>query len=173
MHRLGCFPDSTTVHARQCANAVDKPDVMGWHDAREHPELLELGKDYVLQDHMFEPNFGSSIPSHVAMVSSWTAKCPDPRDVTTCRPDLVNPHSPTKDHPDIPPYAWTDVTWLAHKHHVTGGTTSSPAPRPTARAAATRCASRPSARRGRRSCGTRSPGSRPYTRTASWGTSRP
>jgi phospholipase C len=118
MHRLGCFPDSKVKHARQCATAVDKPDVMGWHDAREIPNYWAWAKDYVLQDRMFEPSFGSSLPAHVAMVSAWSAKCPDPTDVNTCRPDLVNPRSPKKTHPDVPSYAWTDVTWLAHERNV-------------------------------------------------------
>jgi phospholipase C len=117
MHRLGCFPDSKN-HKRQCSYAVDRPDVMGWHDAREIPNYWRYAKNFVLQDHMFEPNMGSSIPVHVAMVSAWSAACRNPQHVTTCVPDVVNPLRFAKQFPDDPPYAWTDVTWLLHKADV-------------------------------------------------------
>ncbi len=31
------------------------PDVMGYHDAREIPNYWRYARDFVLQDHMFEP----------------------------------------------------------------------------------------------------------------------
>ena len=39
-------------------NPGGSPDVMGWHDAREIPNYWTYAKDFVLQDHMFEPNLG-------------------------------------------------------------------------------------------------------------------
>jgi phospholipase C len=117
MRRMGCLP-TTPRHQRQCAYAVDRPDVMGWHDARELPNYWTWAKHFALQDHMFEPNLGSSVPAHVAMVSAWSARCDDPSDVSTCKSNIVDPHSPTKVHPGVPPYAWTDVTYLAHKRNV-------------------------------------------------------
>jgi phospholipase C len=117
MNRLGCFPDSKNRH-RQCATAVHRPDVMGWHDAREIPNYWTYAEDFALQDHMFEPNLGSSIPAHVAMVSAWSAACPNPKDAMTCVPDIVNPARFIHQFPDDPPYAWTDVTWLLHGANV-------------------------------------------------------
>jgi phospholipase C len=117
MNRLGCVPDARRRH-RQCDYAVDRPDVMGWHDARELPNYWTWAKDFVLQDHMFEPNFGSSVPAHVAMVSAWSALCDDPKDVKTCAPDIVAPHAPVNTFPNEPPFAWTDITWLAHKDDI-------------------------------------------------------
>ncbi len=117
MHRLACFPGDAHRH-RQCATAVRRPDVMGWHDAREIPNYWTYAKDFVLQDRMFEPNLGSSIPAHVAMVSAWSAVCPTPKDVRSCHPDIVNPAQFIRKFPDDPPYAWTDVTWLLHGANV-------------------------------------------------------
>jgi phospholipase C len=57
MRRLGCLPTSPR-HQRQCSYAVDRPDVMGWHDARELPNYWTWAKHFVLLDHLFEPNLG-------------------------------------------------------------------------------------------------------------------
>src|SRR5207248_1097878 len=64
-------------------------DVMGWHDAREIPNYWTYAKDFVLQDKMFEPNLGWSLPSHLFMVSGWAAHCSNPGDAATCTSDLV------------------------------------------------------------------------------------
>ena len=50
-------------------------DVMGYHDAREIPNYWTYAQDFVLQDHMFEPNASWSLPEHLFMVSEWSAKC--------------------------------------------------------------------------------------------------
>jgi phospholipase C len=51
------------------------PDVMGYHDAREIPNYWTYAKDFVLQDHMFEPVDSWSLPSHLYLVSGWSASC--------------------------------------------------------------------------------------------------
>jgi phospholipase C len=51
------------------------PDAMGYHDAREIPNYWTYAKDFVLQDHMFEPVASWSLPSHLYMVSGWSADC--------------------------------------------------------------------------------------------------
>src|SRR5438128_8089226 len=47
----------------QCAGTLDpectnspSPDVMGWHDAREIPNYWAYADNFVLQDHMFQPD---------------------------------------------------------------------------------------------------------------------
>jgi phospholipase C len=50
-------------------------DVMGYHDAREIPNYWTYAHDFVLQDHMFEPNASWSLPSHLFTVSEWSATC--------------------------------------------------------------------------------------------------
>ena len=51
------------------------PDVMGYHDAREIPNYWTYAKDFVLQDHMFEPVASWSLPAHLYLVSGWSATC--------------------------------------------------------------------------------------------------
>ena len=164
----------------QAGGAQARPDVMGWHDAREIPNYWRYAQEFVLQDHMFEPNAPWSLPEHLFMVSEWSAKCTIRDDPMSCRNELQNPDRP----PDFarrqarraaasarrqpppsprtrhqqqstprsqpgqatrrqqptprampnqagqaatgvvqsvqrPNYAWTDLTYLLHKHNVT------------------------------------------------------
>ena len=95
------------------------PDVMGYMDQREIPNYWTWARDYVLQDHMFEPNASWSLPSHLFMVSGWSAKCTNTNDPTSCTSALQSPSLPTAKNPD--PYAWTDLTYLLHKDNVSWG----------------------------------------------------
>lgn len=100
------------------------PDVMGWHDAREIPNYWAYAQNFVLQDHMFEPNASWSLPDHLFMVSEWSAKCTQQGDPMSCQNELQNPDSirnlgkranaPIK----RPDYAWTDLTYLLHKANI-------------------------------------------------------
>jgi phospholipase C len=105
-----------------CSNATHKqkrPDVMGYHDAREIPNYWTYAERFVLQDRMFESAFSWSLPSHLFVVSGWSATCPVPNDASSCSSDLNQPGHPsgTKASLDTP-YAWTDLTWLMHEHNV-------------------------------------------------------
>ena len=51
------------------------PDVMGYHDAREIPNYWTYAGDFTLNDHMFEPVDSWSLPSHLYLVSNWSANC--------------------------------------------------------------------------------------------------
>ena len=109
-------------HDPVCSSPAAGSDVMGYHDAREIPNYWAYARNYVLQDHMFEPNKSWSLPAHLLTVSAWSAKCSVKGDPMSCvsAPDL--PATP----PDfrgnlkkkIPDYAWTDITYLLHKHNV-------------------------------------------------------
>jgi phospholipase C len=50
-------------------------DVMGYHDAHEIPNYWAYAREFVLQDHMFEPSASWSLPAHLFMVSEWSALC--------------------------------------------------------------------------------------------------
>ncbi len=112
-----------SVNAPACSRSNQLPDVMGWHDAREIPNYWIYAENFVLQDHLFEPNASWSLPAHLFMVSEWSAKCTD-KDPASCRNELQNPASlglprlqngqPEK----RPDYAWTDLTYLLHKNNV-------------------------------------------------------
>lgn len=105
------------VDAPACdANSV--PDVMGYHDARQLPNYWTWAHDFVLQDHMFEPNYGWSLPAHLFMVSAWSARCHDPDNPMTCHTALQHPAYPDHTWHGMPPYGWTDLTYLLYTHHV-------------------------------------------------------
>jgi phospholipase C len=55
--------------------ASGSPDVMGYHDAREIPNYWTYAADFTLNDHMFEPVDSWSLPSHLYLVSNWSATC--------------------------------------------------------------------------------------------------
>ncbi len=123
----------------QCAQAGNRNDAMGWHDAREIPNYWGYAENFVLQDHMFEPNASWSLPAHLFMVSEWSAKCSIAGDPASCMNALQSPGNPpdfqvaqrrNRGLPPSPPpdYAWTDLTYLLHKdniswaYYVEGGT---------------------------------------------------
>ena len=66
-------------------------DVMGYHDAREIPNYWALAQNFVLQDHLFEPNSSWSLPAHLFMVSEWSAKCSAAGDPMSCINALQSP----------------------------------------------------------------------------------
>jgi phospholipase C len=105
-----------------CGGGSGEPDVMGYHDAREIPNYWTYAREFVLQDHMFEPNASWSLPEHLFMVSEWSARCTS-ADPMSCVNELQAPDSllgrrragTTRK----PNYAWTDLTYLLHKAGVT------------------------------------------------------
>jgi phospholipase C len=109
-----------------CQNALNPgcagsgtPDVMGYLTGAEIPNYWTYARDFVLQDHMFEPNASWSLPAHLFTVSGWSAKCSDPANPESCQSDINNPGLPTAANPT--PYAWTDLTDLLHAHGVSWG----------------------------------------------------
>lgn len=96
------------------------PDTMGYHDAAEIPAYWSYAEHFVLQDHMFEPNLGWSLPAHLFLVSGWSARCRDPNDGMTCTSDLIQAGASTTTLWDLqhPTYGWTDLTYLLYTHHV-------------------------------------------------------
>ena len=112
-------------------------DVMGYHTESDIPNYWTYARDYVLQDHMFEPNASWSLPAHLFQVSEWSADCTQhdnpssragtttssskhevrPRPAVPARRRLKRPAGS----PGTPIYAWTDLTYLLHKQHVSWG----------------------------------------------------
>ncbi len=92
------------------------PDVMAYMDQREIPNYWTWAGDFVLADHMFEPNSSWSLPAHLFMVSGWSAICRNPSDPMSCVSDIGLPGLPTAANPR--PYAWTDLTYLLHRNKV-------------------------------------------------------
>jgi phospholipase C len=88
-------------------------DVMGYHDEREIPNYWTYARRFVLQDHMFEPTRDWSLAEHLYLVSEWAAACRRPNQPMSCTNRIRGPHDPH--HPRA---AWTDLTYLLHRRHV-------------------------------------------------------
>jgi phospholipase C len=114
---------------QSCANAFDPncgagQDVMGYHDSREIPNYWSYAQHFVLQDAMFESVKSWSAPSHLYIVSAWSAKCSTPGDPQSCHSDIETPDYINSDGgagQPRPDYAWTDITWLLHAYNVSWG----------------------------------------------------
>ncbi len=106
-----------------CKAAQAACDVMGYHNGSDIPNYWTYAKDFVLQDHMFEPLGSSSQPSHLYMVSGWSALCTSPNSPSTCSNAIDSPNSVQglKPNDQRPLYAWTDLTYLLHKQNVNWG----------------------------------------------------
>jgi phospholipase C len=115
-----------TPHEPRCAASSQRtriPDVVGYHTASEIPNYWAYAHHFVLQDHLFEGVRSWSLPSHLDMVSGWSARCSDRHNPMTCstyvgyRPGAIaraGPRSIIRKRP----YAWTDLTYLLHRAHV-------------------------------------------------------
>jgi phospholipase C len=94
-----------------------QPDLMSFHDDRTIPNYWSYAEHFVLQDRMFAPTDSWTLPSHLFLMSGWSARCKDPRDAFTCRTDLTmgDLFEDLKwyEHPEL--WAWTDITWLLHQ----------------------------------------------------------
>src|SRR5437879_2351868 len=133
--KMDGFVNQVGRSTRRCQGANDPncaqgqgTDVMGYHDAREIPNYWDYGKNFVLQDHMFEPNASWSLPEHLFQVSEWSAHCTTPGNPSSCVNALQNPGNPpdfaaAANAPPRPPpdYAWTDLTYLLHRDKVNWG----------------------------------------------------
>jgi phospholipase C len=115
-------------NAPACANGTGH-DVLGYHTRSDIPNYWAYADHYVLNDHMFEPVNSWSLPEHLYEVSEWSARCSTP-EPSSClnRPQAVGrvPQSGYvgADGPPLrrqPIYAWTDLTYLLHRAHVSWG----------------------------------------------------
>jgi phospholipase C len=112
-----------SVQAPACSlSPADAASVMGYHDARELPNYWAWAKAFVLQDHMFESDTSWSLPAHLYLVSGWSARCAKKGDPKSCKAAIQAPGSPPGEPQNttgkVPDYAWTDITYLLHAHHV-------------------------------------------------------
>jgi phospholipase C len=99
------------------------PDVMGFHTAREIPNYWAYAEHFLLQDRMFAPVDSWTLPSHLYLVSGWSATCSDLSDPLSCRSDLDFPGGIWADYGQIwtpqmgapRPYIWAPITWLLYQ----------------------------------------------------------
>jgi phospholipase C len=136
--RMDGFAVWARVAAHTCVDSVNPgcagirragvPDAMGYHTGSDIPNYWTYAHDFVLQDHMFEPNASWSLPAHLFMVSEWSATCRRHNDPGSCvnadamsskaSPPDVNPLRPATKGPI---YAWTDLTYMLHAAGVSWG----------------------------------------------------
>ncbi len=133
--RKGCLVPTDPA----CTNSAT-PDVMGYHVESDIPNYWTYAKDFVLQDHLFEPNASWSLPSHLFLVSEWSAFCTQVDNPSSCVNALqTRPAERPQNAPAVyggetgpkntnrpaasnqPIYAWTDLTYLLAKDHVSWG----------------------------------------------------
>jgi phospholipase C len=99
-------------------SAANGMDVMGYHDGRDIPNYWTYARNFVLQDRMFEPVASWSLPSHLFLVSGWSALCGRTR--ASCINDSSLPslrYLGLANRGQLH-YRWTDLTYLLHKYHV-------------------------------------------------------
>jgi len=110
------------------ANAGLGVGVMGYHTQSDIPNYWKYAHDFVLQDHMFQPNASWSLPAHLFQVSEWSATCTKHNIPRSCvNANMPVPSPPNTDATKVQPtaktpiYAWTDLTYLLHKNKVSWG----------------------------------------------------
>ena len=131
--RMDGFAAQLTAAQHACTDPTDPAcgdsgalDVLGYHTGSDIPNYWSYARNFVLQDHMFEPAASWSLPSHLFLVSGWSARCTRHDDPFSCRNEVQNPDPPPSGHPfgtaaGGPVYAWTDLTWLLHERHIPWG----------------------------------------------------
>jgi phospholipase C len=130
--RTGCQMDGFVAQAENGQNCTSNDpncspcaastrtqciDAMGYHDGGEIPNYWAYASNFVLQDHMSEPNASWSLPEHLFQVSEWSAFCTDPLNPNSCTNALQNPNASD----GLEHYAWTDMTYLLHQQNVSWG----------------------------------------------------
>jgi phospholipase C len=132
--RMNGFSLERAMARRTCTDPEDPackigttPDVMGYHTAAEIPNYWAYARNFVLQDHMFEPVKSWSLPDHLYMVSAWSARCSTGSPMS-CRNAIKGPYEVGQFNHAVKQMlatgttsidlAWTDITWLLHAAHV-------------------------------------------------------
>ena len=120
-------PCGNPVLAEECRQATPgpggTPDVMGFHTAAEIPNYWAYARHFLLEDRMFAPTDSWTLPSHLFLVSGWSATCTDLSEPSSCRSDLDFPGGIWADHGTIwtppmgtpRPYIWAPITWMLHR----------------------------------------------------------
>ena len=108
-------------------NQSASADVMGYHTGAEIPNYWAYAKNFVLQDHMFEPVKSWSLAEHLYLVSAWSARCKN-RSAMSCVNNIVGPygvrqfskavHNELTTGATSIDLAWTDITWLLYARRV-------------------------------------------------------
>jgi phospholipase C len=108
-----CWVDRTQPQCATYLGPDGQPDVMSTLARASIPNYWAYADRFALQDRMFASADSWTLPSHLFLMSAWSAYCPDPTDPMSCRSNLSLKAAPKRwDFGDDPLYAWTDITWL-------------------------------------------------------------
>jgi phospholipase C len=99
--------------------STSQSDVMGYYDGSMIPNYWAYASHYVLCDNYFASSLSYSLPSHLYLVSAWSAISPDSNPMHSVSSN--NPVDPTGQPQTKPLYAWTDVTYLLDQAGVSWG----------------------------------------------------
>jgi phospholipase C len=114
--------DRATPECAAYLGPEGQPDVMSYLTRRNIPNYWAYADAFVLQDRMFAPTDGWTLPAHLFLVSGWSAYCPDPEDPMSCISDVdLKEEHQRFDYGEAPIYAWTDITWLLDREGVSWG----------------------------------------------------
>lgn len=123
--KLDGFIGQAEKGRKGCVNATNPTctnstaiDVMGYHNGSDIPNYWAYAQNFVLQDHMFEPDASWSLPAHLFMVSAWSATCSQTNNPMSCVSNIAGPVTIAQAQPGHTTYAWTDLTYLLHKNNV-------------------------------------------------------
>jgi phospholipase C len=93
--------------------------VLGYQTGAEIPNYWAYAHNFVLYDRMFEPTNSWSRPSHLYMVSEWSAgQCRRGHPLSCRNNNTIGLHRGPSGRPQNPDFAWTDLTYLLHRYHV-------------------------------------------------------
>jgi phospholipase C len=111
--RTKCWVDPSLAGCGAKLGPDGQPDVMSTHNRGTIPNYWAYADAFALEDHMFAPTDSWTLPSHLFLVSAWSASCTDHSDPMSCHTDinLYDPHDQWERFKK-PLYAWTDITWL-------------------------------------------------------------
>jgi len=127
------FIDALPRSRRWCADRISascrpfvgpelQPDVMSYLDRADIPNYWRYADEFVLQDRMFGPTDGWTLPAHLSLVSGWSAACSDPADPMSCASNVdLTADGQRWEYGEEPVYAWTDITWLLDRDGVSWG----------------------------------------------------
>jgi phospholipase C len=98
--KMNGFQRALRLVTTRCRNPNDpscrflgRPDVMGYHTAREIPNYWAYARAFGLQDHFYEQISSWSLPQHLFLVSGRSTKCTSKAPMS-CRNSLRYPDSP-------------------------------------------------------------------------------
>ena len=114
-----CYVTPSQPGCQKKLGPQNQADVLSYHTREDIPNYWTYADHFVLQDRLFAPSDSWTLPSHLFLVSAWSAACQDPKDPMSCRSNIIlNNPKYVVSYGDDPAYGWTDITYLLHKNDV-------------------------------------------------------